>query len=262
MSDPVEERRLATTDGEVRCFTGGAPLGTGAPVVLLVHGSGGDATVWRWLLPFFRQVTAVGFDLPGRGASRSPRRTSAADYAAFVDEVRAALGVQQVVVVGQSLGGGIAQHYAVDFEAHCLGIVAANSAADFNISPERLAAIDNDWDACVDSYARGQVSPRASDAVKQEARQMVAARDRPAFQDDLRVCNGFDSKPWLHRLRRPLLIVAGHEDTLTVPARSVALYDRVPHAQMVTLAPCGHCSMLEQPQRLARLVEEFTIGLA
>jgi pimeloyl-ACP methyl ester carboxylesterase len=253
----VQERQLATAAGPVRCLLGGAPAGSGAPVVLLVHGSGGDATVWQALLPHFAHVTAVGLDLPGRGASRAPRLPSAAAYAAFLDQVRAALGVERVFVLGQSLGGGIAQHYAVDFEDRCQGIVAANSALDFHISAERLAAIEQDWDACVQSYARGQVSPRASEALKLAALRMVAARDPAAFRDDLVVCNGFDARPWLHRLRRPLLVVAGQEDVLTVPARSMAIYERVPHAAMVTLAPCGHCSMLEQPARLAALVEGF-----
>lgn len=254
----VVESKLGTpTGGEVRCFFGGAPRGSGAPVVLLVHGSGGDATVWRWILPLFRSVTAVGLDLPGRGASRAARLPSAAAYAAFLDEVRVALDVQRVFVLGQSLGGGIAQHYALDFEPHCAGVVLANSAADFNISRERLEALERDWDGCVQAYGRGQVSPRASDAMKLEALQMVAARDPGAFRDDLVVCNGFDSKPWLHRLKPPVLVVAGQDDVLTVPARSLAIYERVPHAAMVTLAPCGHCSMLEQPARLAALVEQF-----
>jgi len=86
---------------------------------------------------------------------------------------------------------------------------------------------------------------------------MIRARDRRAFQDDLRVCNGFDSKPWLHRLKKPLLVLLGQDDPLVVPARSLALYERVPHAHLVALAPCGHCPMLEQPRRFAAVIEEF-----
>lgn len=259
MTDAVE---LQTPAGSVRCFFGGAPRGAGAPTVLLVHGSGGDATVWQPMLPCFTGVTAVAIDLPGRGASRAPRLPSAAAYAAFLDQVRAALEVPALFVVGQSLGGGIAQHYALDFEPHCLGIVVANSAADFNISAQRLEAIEADWAGCVETYARGQVSPRASEALLQASRRMIAARDRAAFRDDLVVCNGFDSKPWLHRLRPPVLVLAGQDDPLVVPARSLAVYERIPHAAMVTLAPCGHCTMLEQPRRFAALIEDFAAGHA
>ncbi|HYF20549.1 MAG TPA: alpha/beta hydrolase [Ramlibacter sp.] len=248
---------LDTAAGPVRCFFGGAPRGAGAPVVLLVHGSGGDATVWDAMLPFFRSVTAVALDLPGRGASSAPRLPSAAAYAAFLDQVRQALEVPSLFVVGQSLGGGIAQHYAVDFEAHCDGIVAANSACDFSISGQRLRAIDDDWEACVQTYALGQVSPRASHELLQASVRMIRARDRAAFKDDLRACNGFDSKPWLHRLKKPLLVLLGQDDPLVVPARSLAIYERVPHAQLVALAPCGHCTMLEQPRRFAAVIEEF-----
>lgn len=257
----TEIRLTLARHGPVRCLTGGAEGASAAPVVLLVHGSGGDARVWEPLLPLLRSVRGVAPDLPGRGGSTGPRLPSAGAYAAFIDELRQALEVERVVVAGQSLGGAIAQHYAVDFEPHCRGIVAANTACDFHIAPERLRAIDEDWGGCVAHYARGQVSPRASAELQAAARAMVALREREAFKDDLRVCHAFDAKPWLHRLRVPLLVLVGHEDPLVVPARSFALYERVPHAEMVVLAPCGHCPMLEQPARMAAELERFAGSL-
>lgn len=248
--------------GRVRCLLGGAEPGRGVATVLLVHGSGGDASVWQPLLPHLRQLSAVAPDLPGRGDSTAERLASAQAYAGFLDALRAALGIDRVIVAGQSLGGAIAQHYAVDFEPHCQGIVAANTACDFRIGPERLRAIDEDWEACIDAYGRGQVSPRAPPSLQAAARAMVAARPREAFKDDLRVCNGFDSKPWLHRLRVPTLVLVGHEDPLVVPARSLAIYERVAHAELVVLAPCGHCPMLEQPARFAAELERFAGALA
>ena len=253
---------VVTTAGIVRSFTGGANPEAGSPIVLLVHGSGGDATVWEPMLVHFSRVRAYAIDLPGRGASPSECLPSAKAYAGFLDQVRAGLGAERIFVVGQSLGGGIAQQYAFDFAPRCSGIVLANSALDFNISAQRLAAIGQDWEATAAAYARGQVSLRATPELFAAALRMVQARNPEVFRQDLVVCNGFDAKPWAHRITAPVLIVAGQDDTLTEPARSLAIYERIAHARMVTLAPCGHCTMLEQPALFAAAIEAFVAGTA
>ena len=255
---PPKERFIETPFGTTRCLVA-ADQSNAGPLTLLVHGSGGCADVWRPMLELFRHVRAMAVDLPGHGGSTGPRLGTAEEYAAFIDSLRASLGQSRVLVVGQSLGGAIAQRYALDYAGQCAGIVIANSAPDFHITPERFDAITGQWEQAVDAYAAGQVSPGASDALKAAARRMVSERDPAAFVDDLAVCNRFSSRAWASRLAVPTMILAGREDVLTAPERSLALLELIRHAEFVMLTPCGHCTMLEQPARFAAEVDLFAL---
>ena len=228
-----------------------------APAAFLVHGSGGEADVWRPVMAEMTGITAIAIDMPGHGGSTAAPLASVVEASRFLEALRSALGYRRVIVVGQSLGGGMAQQYGFDQPQACAGIVVANSAPDFDIVPERLRAIAESWGPTALGYAVGQVSKRASPALKEAARQMIFRRRPDVFIADLVLCNGFDSRPWAGKIAVPVLIVAGYDDTLTVPARSYALLELIGHAEMVVYSPCGHCAMLEQPRRFAAEIEAF-----
>jgi len=253
---PRIERIIETAYGRSRYIVP-ADADPGKPTALLVHGSGGNADVWEPMLDLFREVNPVAIDMPGHAPSSGALLQSMQECSAFIEAVRVALNVPRVVVIGQSLGGAIAQQYAHEHAATCAAIVIANSAADFSISDERLRAVEQEWDVTLPAYARGQLSARAGAELHAAATRMVAARVPATFVNDLKLCNSFSSRAWADRLRVPALIIAGHDDTLTVPARSFALLDLMKHAEMVMFSPCGHCTMLEQPLRFATEVDLF-----
>lgn len=255
MAEPLE-KFVATPFGRTRCIVP-ARENPGQPPALLIHGSGGRADVWRPMLDLFGRINPIAIDLPGHAPSSGALLKSVEQCAAFVSAVQSALGLSRAVIVGQSLGGAIAQQYAYEQPERCIGIVIANSAPDFNITDARLRLIAERWDEAAAHYAAGQVSPRAAAPLVAAARRMIDERVPATFMNDLAVCNGFSSRPWASQLRPPVLIVAGHDDVLTAPARSVALLELIPHAEMIVFSPCGHCTMLEQPVRFAAEVDLF-----
>ncbi|WP_328325651.1 alpha/beta hydrolase [Kribbella sp. NBC_00382] len=86
--------------------------GRGRPQVVLVPGTGSNAAVtlpWLQALSVHWATTVV--DLPGQpGLSdpRRPRRARLAWYGRALDEILAAMDVDEVVVVGNSLGAAVA----------------------------------------------------------------------------------------------------------------------------------------------------------
>ena len=259
MAIAVTEELFDTASGTIRCLLNrGEP--DGRPAAVLIHGSGGQADAWRPVLEQLALVSAVAVDMPGHGGSSGRPLTSVAECSQFVDVLRQRLGLDRIVVVGQSLGGAVAQQYAYDHPGACAGIVVANSAPDFHISDARIRDIKERWLETAEAYAAGQVSPRAGAALKQAALAMVRARNPDTFIADLEVCNGFNSRAWAGQIAVPVVIVAGHDDTLAVPARSLALLELIAHAEMVMFSPCGHCTMLEQPYRFAAEIERFSLG--
>jgi pimeloyl-ACP methyl ester carboxylesterase len=100
------------------------------PVLLLLHGVGGSLRAWDQVLP---QLAAQGahvlaLDLPGHGASGS----SHGDYslgalACTVRDLIDHLGIDQVILVGHSLGGGIAMQFTYQFPQRVSGLVLVAS---------------------------------------------------------------------------------------------------------------------------------------
>ena len=79
------------------------------PPVLAIHGIGSTSLLWSWLHEAAPDVSLVAPDLRGRGASStgtlgSSIRRHADDMIAVID----ALGVDQIDVVGMSMGGFVA----------------------------------------------------------------------------------------------------------------------------------------------------------
>ena len=105
---PLHRATLDSSVGSVHLTS----AGTGRPPVVLVPGTGFNAAV---ALPWLRALSAhwatTVVDLPGQpGLSdpRRPRRDRLAWYGRELDEILAVMGVDEVVLVGNSLGAAVA----------------------------------------------------------------------------------------------------------------------------------------------------------
>ena len=86
--------------------------GRGGPPVLLLHGFGGCAFLWRAVAPALADAgyTAIAVDLLGFGESERPTGASyrPAAQAGYVERVLTSLRLSQVQIVGQDLGALVA----------------------------------------------------------------------------------------------------------------------------------------------------------
>ena len=79
------------------------------PPLILLHGVGTNANIWRVNLPTLGQhFYAIALDLSGYGRSDKPLRLYTLDYQArLVRELIAALELARVTLIGNSMGGAI-----------------------------------------------------------------------------------------------------------------------------------------------------------
>ncbi len=110
--EPVERFvELPTLEANVRVLE----LGTGEPVLFL-HGSPTSGAGFAPLLPHLTGLRAIVVDRPNCGLSDTPARTSEHAHRGItrlVPDLLDALGLDQVHLVGSSLGGTVALHGAV-----------------------------------------------------------------------------------------------------------------------------------------------------
>jgi pimeloyl-ACP methyl ester carboxylesterase len=95
------------------------------PELILLHGIGANLYCWRWILPHLvKHFTVTALDLPGFGGSSKPL-----DAAYGLDEQVGrlngffkALGIKQMYLMGNSMGGNIGLWYAHLYPDQVIGL--------------------------------------------------------------------------------------------------------------------------------------------
>src|SRR4051812_41589724 len=119
----VRESRVV--HGHRRAFV----LAGDGPPLLLLHGIGNSAQTWAGVIDqLAAEHTVLAPDLLGHGSSDKPRGDySIAGYANGMRDLLSVLDLEQVTVVGHSLGGGIALQFAYQFPERCERLVLVGS---------------------------------------------------------------------------------------------------------------------------------------
>jgi pimeloyl-ACP methyl ester carboxylesterase len=195
-------------------------FGGDGPLLVLWHGSGCDATVWEAVVPFLRSFRVVAQDLPGHGRSPHRRLTVAAtvaDTRAVLEE----LGVDAPILVGHSMGGWIAMHYAAT-------------------NPCR-ALVCLDGPACVEYTAMG-LTPDHPGWVP-DAPDVRADLDALACPTLIALCSGAS---------------ADERDQMVPFRQGLADHLTTHHPEVhVEWQPTGHMNILSMSQQTAALIEGF-----
>lgn len=246
--------------------------GSGAPLLLAVHGLGCSLRFWDEPLHLLSSsYRSVAIDLPGFGASPPPPEPCsvpglAASVSAWLDREQ----VGRVVVTGHSLGGMVAQELAL-LEARrgsgrIRGLVLCCTIPG---ATERVRAINgalaelverDGTEALVDALMPAMLGPEQLDGTEDAARRFradVASSSRTALSEALRAIADFDCRPFLPSLAAdgmPALVLGGeHETNLD---EQQALADLV-GAAFVTVAGTGHLAPAESPRRFVNAIEPF-----
>jgi pimeloyl-ACP methyl ester carboxylesterase len=234
--------------------------GTGAPILYL-HGAGG-AGVW---LPFM-EALSERFDLivpdhPGFGRSDRPDwLDQLSDLAYFYLDFIDALGLEDVHLVGHSLGGWIAAEIAVRStrRLRTLTLVAAAGIHVAGVSKgdlflwapeERIRNLYFDQRLAEQRLAQ-PVTEEQTDIMLKNELQTANLAWQPRFHDP-------QLRNWLHRIDIPTLIVWGDSDKL-FPERYAEEYRRLIKGAVLEVLPsCGHLPQVEQADKFVGLVNRF-----
>ncbi|MDX2158419.1 MAG: alpha/beta hydrolase [Hyphomicrobiaceae bacterium] len=240
--------------------------GGNGPPLLFLHGAGGFG-IWG----DFHDRLASRFDVlapshPGfDGSDDPPWLDRVADLGHFYLDLMQALGLEQVHLVGHSLGGWLAAEIATR-DTRRLASVTLMCAAGIHV--EGIAQLDTFLLApdervrrqFVDKAKAESLAARVSDPANLDLvlkNQETAAR--LAWQPRL-----YDPhlRKWLHRIDRPTLVLWGDSDPI-FPAAYAEAYGRlIPGAKAVVIERCGHQPNVEHPAETATAITTFIEGLS
>lgn len=235
--------------------------GSGPPLVL-VHGAGGSADLWRPQLDGLGDVArVVAPDLPGHGPQGGRGGPSIAAYAEWLDGFLGALGEGPVVVAGHSMGGAVAQTLALARPERLAGLILVGTGARLRVLVRILELLREhpvEGQSLIQglSYAAG--TPRERVAVADRVLRETAPR---VTLGDYLACDRFDVRERLGEIRTPTLVMTGAEDRLTPLKYGRFLAAAIPGAHLVEIAGVGHFPQLEQPEAVNGPIREFLADL-
>lgn len=239
--------------------------GQGAPL-LLIHGFGADKDNWtrvsRFLTPQFHVIAP---DLPGFGESSKPEGAGykIADQVMYLHALVQKLGLKEVSLGGNSMGGDIAASYAAHFpeEVKTLWLVAPGGVATAEPSElgqllkaggpnPLLARNEQDFDRVIHFVMTDP--PYFPGVIKKVLSQRAAANyalHEKIFQQ-LRDSEALE--PQVTGLPTPTRILWGDHDRLLHVSGAKILAGLMPKASVTIMPGIGHLPMIEKPRESAQ----------
>ncbi|MFQ5420580.1 MAG: alpha/beta fold hydrolase [Anaerolineae bacterium] len=240
-----------------RIFYTRQPGRSHGPTLLLIHGAGGTHLTWPLELRRFAEAVVITLDLPGHGRSQPPARTDITDYADDVAAVIDALQLENVIVVGHSMGGAIAQTLALRHRDKVAGLVLIGAGARLPVSDAILGQALTDFPAAVAFITRYSWAKNTPSALVADGREIMLNTDPTVLYGDFVACNRFNVMERLPQIRVPTLVIAGTDDKMTPHKFGRYLADHISQANLLTLDGAGHMMMLEQPGPVTAAIAVF-----
>lgn len=225
--------------------------------MVLVHGAGENHLAWPAQLRRVDGVTVQALDLPGHGKSGGRGRVSVGDYVQVVCGFLDALNIERAVITGHSMGGAIAQQFALTCPTRTAGLILVATGAKLSVTPQILKGILADTGATFDLVTRFAWGPNAPEQMVLQGRAQMEETGPQVTAGDYAACDAFDVRERLSQITAPTLVIGGTADQMTPFKYAQFLAERIPSATLARIEGAGHMVMLEQPELVARHVEQF-----
>lgn len=254
------------------------------PAIVLVHGVGASSSSWDAVLRLLaaRGANVIALDLPGHGESDKPRGDySLGALASTIRDLLDYLNISSCVLVGHSLGGGIAMQFVYQFPERVDKLVLVSSgglgpeafhllrAATLPVADYVLPVLTNkhatrSYDALRRGLARFGVEPEAlSEDSVERLRELNDPDTRRSFLATLRSVVDYSGQrvSAVSRLPRaahlPALLIWGDKDIIIPMSHGERAHELLPKSEFIVFRGAGHEPHRYDPQRFVDVLLEF-----
>ena len=241
--------------------------GSGEPL-LLIMGLSYPSYMWHRSRPVLaKSYRTIALDNRGVGQSDVPPGVysialMASDAAAVLD----AAGLESAHVFGASMGGMIAQEFALQYPHRVRSLILGSTAAGGPLAvpaqPEALEAL-----------VRRDVTPEQSkEAIIPFLYDPATPRERidedmvirmkwyptpQGYMGQLQGIFGWEASSRLAQITAPTLVIHGESDRLVPPANARLIAEQIPNAKLVLIPHAGHIFGTDQPAAAHHAILEF-----
>ncbi len=247
--------------------------GDGPETLVLVHGYASSALLWRYAIENLSRERLNGsaryriIAFNNKGAGDSGRADSEDGYtveafAADLHNAVTALGLDDFILVGHSMGGATVTQFALAHQDMLRALVLLNSA------PLNGRVLADDWeDALRKSFAEGGLTkgdmgfqaPHVSEEFAEEVRSIILRNPIERAIGGRRSMGALRLRGRLGGLKIPTMVVGGDTDTTVGVDNIVAEYLALPpeNRHLHVFHSIGHSPNVEVPGRFAGLLTRF-----
>lgn len=276
--------RYAQARPDLRLHYHEAGVGNG-PTIVLLHGGGPGASSWsnfaRNIPVLARDFHVLAVDQPGFGLSDKPTEHPQyfAHSASALKDLLDALEITgRVHLLGNSLGGGTAVRFALDYPDRAGKLVlmgpgglsvnlfapdpteGVKNLAKFNYEPTRenleaflrIMVFDQSLitDELIDERFASARTPEALAATRAMGKSFAGAD----FEQGMIWRDAY-------KLRQPVLLIWGREDRVNPLDGALVATKMIPRVQLHVFGGCGHWAQLEKFDEFNRLATDFLAGV-
>jgi 3-oxoadipate enol-lactonase len=244
--------------------------GHGAPV-LLIMGLGYPSSLWHRTRPVLSEhFRTVAFDNRGVGLSDVPSgpyaiTTMASDAAAVLD----AAGVSRAHIFGVSMGGMIAQEFALQYPARTGSLILGCT------SPGGPSAVRAERKVADILTARGMTLEQAREAIipyiydagtpREKIEEDLNLRRKwlasiEGYSAQLQAIQAWEGYSRIAQISSPTLVIHGKSDALVPYANGELIASRIPNAKLLLLEHASHLFLTDQTRVANQEILEFLLS--
>ncbi len=265
------------------------PLMRQKPVCFVLHGGPGvDHTGYKpYLTPLSDLMQLVYIDNRGSGLSaEGPQSTyTLENNVKDVEALRQYLGLDKIVILGQSYGGMTAESYAVAYPENVAGLILITTTANTRGferakkilrekgTEEQIRLAEDLWNGTFASNEALGAFMQATDSLysysyqaglseaELKLREEEGRRVRPCYQATNEGFKGalrsFNVVEQLKQITAPILIIAGRHDWITPVEDSIEIAEAMPNSQLVIFEQSSHLVMNDEYELFLATVRQF-----
>jgi pimeloyl-ACP methyl ester carboxylesterase len=247
--------------------------GSGEPLVL-IGGLGADTFLWFRQIPeLCKYFQVIAFDNRGAGESDKPEEPYTIPmFAADTAGLLTALGIRPAHVVGASLGGLIAQEFALTYPAmvNRLVLVSTTFGGPHQIPTPKetlTAMLNRTGDPETDirnnfKLFTSQEWQRAHPEIVDQYVQWRVAHPQPpaAYQRQALAVAPFNAEERVSKIAAPTLVAHGADDRVVPVENARLLAGKIPHSQLMIFPGGGHAFTIEMSDEFNAAVVKFLQG--
>ena len=260
---PIGEMRLSA-------YRNSKNLGSDKPTIVMLHGYSADKGVWlRFARHLSDDFNIIIPDLAGHGDTGFNKewKYTGSAQAARVASLMDRLQIQNAHIIGNSMGGFIAAHFARLYPERTLTATLVDPAGvespELSEMGKMLAQGKNPFqvNSTEDFFAFYDMTMAQPPFVPDFVKQGVAERYQSRREELAVIFNDFHGKDLLDShlasIKSPILIMWGGKDELIHVSSADVWHAGLPNSEVKIWPEIGHMPMVEIPEESAVVYREF-----
>ncbi|PPR45077.1 MAG: 3-oxoadipate enol-lactonase 2 [Alphaproteobacteria bacterium MarineAlpha5_Bin11] len=243
--------------------------GEGEPIIF-VHGVGSRKYAWDGVVEKLQdRYQCVTYSLRGHGDSPLPNNSNdfnLDDLVKDLESLRAHLKLEEIHLVGHSLGGQIAPYYAKKYPELAKSLVMLSTAA-FRTDTEKQKILDlvntmkkSGLDAVLPSlinrWYTDEFALKNPDTVEKRIK-MIKGMSLETFSRVFSIYANCSMEDWLYEINIPALVMTGSEDVGCSPRLNQLIVESMQQAELKVVQGLRHSINTEKPELVAFEIKNF-----